>query len=121
MVTVLTDTLTSTAPIPNIIANNQRSQAPRECFAILLALNLWSSQWDESELLVYCNDPSHLQVLIHGRSRDDTILSIARQIWLFTAQLDIVITPLRHTTIDSHTRITVPAPTIVLLPPDVLI
>ena len=119
-VTVFTGTHTSTANIPNIITNNRHSQAPRECFAILLALTLWSPQWAESELLVYCLEPSHLQVLVHGRSRDEAILSIARHIWLITAQQDIIITPLLHTTMDYQLRVTVPAPASVLGLPDVL-
>jgi hypothetical protein len=91
--TVQTDTLTSTAIIPPSIATNDHKWAHRECYAILVALTLWGSQWTESELLVFCTDPSKLQVLVHGRSHNAAILNIARRIWLITAAHDISITP----------------------------
>ena len=54
------------------------------------------AQWLEAELLIHCVDPYKLQLLVHGRSRNDHILDIARAIWLITAQLDIRLTPISN-------------------------
>jgi Asp-tRNA(Asn)/Glu-tRNA(Gln) amidotransferase A subunit family amidase len=70
--------------------------ANRECFAVLVALILWGAQWHEAELLLHCKDPLKLNILVHGRSRHETILQIARKIWGITAQYDIVLTPTTH-------------------------
>ena len=111
-IVIQTDTLTSTAYIPPTVTNNEQKGAQRECYAILVALHLWGSQWTESELLVYCINPSQLQFLVHGHSRDEAILSMARRIWLFTAAQDIVITPTLHIPCEPYHRTSVRAPTI---------
>jgi hypothetical protein len=109
-----TSTHTTTAPIPPAIATNDHRWAHRECFAVLIALTLWGPQWQESELHVFCIDPQKLMVLVHGRSRNEAILTIARRIWLITASHDICILPTpRGDTTPSNTQ-TVPAPHISL-------
>jgi hypothetical protein len=95
-ITVRTDTLTTTAPTPANVSTNDHRWANRECYAVLVALHLWGVHWLEAELLIHCRDPKKLQVLVHGRSRHQAIMHIARQIWSFTAQYDIVLTPTTH-------------------------
>ena len=113
-VTVHTDTHTCSATVPlNIITNDYR-WAHRECYAILLALTLWGSLWQEAEVVVFCIDPTRLQVLVHGRSRHEAILRIARRIWLLTAAQDICLQPtLLSRPIPTDTR-TVAAPDLFL-------
>jgi hypothetical protein len=97
-VTVHTDTHTSTAPIPPLVATTDHRWANRECLAVLVALKLWGARWVEAEVLLHCIDPHKLQVLVHGRSHNTAILHIARQIWSVTAAYDISLQP----TANSH-------------------
>jgi hypothetical protein len=91
-VTIHTLADTATAPLPQHVAtNNQGSHC--NCFAVLVALKLWGHLWSEGELLICSPQPQNLQVLVHGRSRDESILATARDIWLFTARWDIRLTP----------------------------
>ena len=92
-VTVRTNTRISTAPIPPSIATNDHKWAHRECYAVLVALLLWGTTWSEAEVIVHCIDPAKLSVLVHGRSRNEFILDIARQIWFVMANNDIQLTP----------------------------
>ena len=92
-VTIHTDTRTTTATLPRSVATTDHKWAHRECFALLVALQLWGSQWAEAELLIHCVDPDKLRVLVHGRTRNDAILATARRIWYITARQDIRLSP----------------------------
>ena len=79
----------------------------------VVALQLWGAQWQEAELLVHCADPKKLQVLVHGRSRNNMILQISRSIWRVTEQFDICLTPKLCSDNPSHLdKQVVPPPTI---------
>jgi hypothetical protein len=93
IVTVRTNTHTTTSPLPTSVATNDHKWAHREVYAVLVALLLWANQWVKAELVMHCIDPSKLNVLVHGRSRNDRILEVGRRIWLITATLDIHLTP----------------------------
>jgi hypothetical protein len=92
-ISVHTHTHTSTAPIPVAVATTDHRWAHRECFAVLVALTLWGSNWREAEVFVHCTDPHKLKVLVHGKSHNEAILHIARHIWSLTALHDIALTP----------------------------
>jgi hypothetical protein len=93
--TVCTPSNTTTALFPQGVATNN-SGSHGDCFAVLWALNLWGIQWSEGELQICCDNPNNLQVLVHGRSRDEAVLGIARDIWLVTARWDIRLTPVAY-------------------------
>jgi hypothetical protein len=92
-ITVSTHTHTTTAPLPSNLTSTPSTRACGECFAVLVALQLWGVQWAETEVSIHCTDPVSLQILVHGRSRNQFLLAIARRIWLITAQFDIWLTP----------------------------
>jgi hypothetical protein len=113
-ISIFTSTHSTTIPNPPIFPTNTRHGANRELFAVLGALTLWGTQWVESELLIHCNNTQRLQVLVHGRSRIDTILDIARRIWLITAGSDIHLTPTQQGELP-HQATAVVAPPIIHL------
>jgi hypothetical protein len=91
-VDIHTDTRTTTATIPPTVATTAHRLANRECFAVLVGLVLWGSQWKEAELLIHSIDSAKLLVLVHGRSRNEAVLQLGRRIWLITAVQDIRLT-----------------------------
>jgi hypothetical protein len=93
-ITISTLTHFTTLPIPPSILRPSRGSTHLELFAVLGALTLWGTQWGESELLIHCTDTHRLQILVHGRSRNETLLDISRQIWLITAGSDIFLNPM---------------------------
>jgi hypothetical protein len=111
-VTAYTLTHHTTAPIPTLVATTDHKWAHRELFAVLLALTLWAHQWRETNINIYCIDPAKLQVLVHGKSRNDSILAMARRIWLITAGLDIALTPILRVHHVNHGTISVAPPVI---------
>jgi hypothetical protein len=90
---VSTYTHITTIPIPLAVATTDHKWAHRECFAVLISLLLWGSQWAQAELCIHCTTPHKLMVLVHGRSRNAAMLDIGRRIWLITAHLDICLNP----------------------------
>jgi hypothetical protein len=73
------------------------SRAPflafKELFTILVAFLLWGSEWANWEVHIYTKSPAKVDVLVHGKTRDLSLLHIARCIWLITARHDIVLKP----------------------------
>jgi hypothetical protein len=116
-VTIFTPTHTTTTTIPTSILTQDHKWAHREIFALLMALTLWGTYWCEGELLIFCTDPQKLQVIVHGRSRNDTILNIARQVWLNTAENDIQLTPILTGDLPAYVTISVDPPVIQLESP----
>jgi hypothetical protein len=73
--------------------NNAPRLAYKELFTILVALTLWGLEWAGTEVLLHTAAPAKVEVLVHGKSRDLSLLHIARCIWLTTARHDIVLKP----------------------------
>jgi hypothetical protein len=113
-VTIHTNTQTTTTLLPDRVATTDHRWANRECFAVLVALQLWGAAWREAEVLLHCTDPHKLKVLVHGRSHNDTILHIARKIWRITAEHDISLSPTTNNH-PSHATNQVVVPPVMLL------
>jgi hypothetical protein len=75
--------------LPTLVRARAHWAPNRQLFSVLVALTLWASHWEGYELQVQVADPTKLQILLHGKSRDQEILRLARAIWLIMAQLDI--------------------------------
>jgi hypothetical protein len=113
-VTIFTPTHSTNTILPTSVTTQDHKWAHREIFALLIALTLWGSYWCEGQLLIHCTDPLKLQVIVHGRSRNGTILHIARQVWLLTADYDIQLTPIETVDLPTYTTIAVDPPIIQL-------
>jgi hypothetical protein len=82
-----------TAPVPQWLARPATTLNYVALFTLLIALELWAPHWDNVQLNVHTDQPQTLDILLHGRSRDDYALHVARAIWHFVATHDILIFP----------------------------
>ena len=60
-----------------------------EMINILLALRLWGKAWKNSKVIIKCDNQAVVSVLTSGKSRDMLLCTIARNILLEAAMLDI--------------------------------
>jgi hypothetical protein len=109
-ISIYTLTHSTTATIPDSVATSDHRWANRELYAVLVALLLWGKLWADAEVMVHCRETAKLQVLVHGRSRNDAILEISRRIWRVTAMFDIRLSPAPFELRPSSCTIIIPPP-----------
>jgi hypothetical protein len=78
------------------VFNRASILAHKEIYTIYVALLLWGDEWSGVAVNLHTASPAKVEVLVHGKTRDMTVLHIARCIWLITAQLDIKLEPTHH-------------------------
>ena len=62
-----------------------------EMFNILLALRVWGDLWKNSLVRFYCDNLAVVQVVQTSKTKDPFLAACIRNIWMFTAVLDIEI------------------------------
>ena len=60
-----------------------------EMYNVFLALQVWAPQWQNSKVCVFCDNQAVVAALTTLRIRDSFLMTIARNIWLLSAQFDI--------------------------------
>ena len=60
-----------------------------EMINILLTLRVWGKAWKDSKVIIKCDNQAVVSVLTSGKSRDMLLCTIARNILLEAAMLDI--------------------------------
>ena len=78
---------------PVSITTQKRPICHLEMLNILVAVKLWSKNWNYKTVTVYCDNIAAVSVLTTGRGRDEFLLQCARQIWLLSALGDFKIIP----------------------------
>jgi hypothetical protein len=81
-------------PLPDTLKINSRARANKELFTVLAAMAAWGERWCGREVHIHTSAASKVIILVHGKTRDLAVLQIARGIWLLSAQLDVMLTPL---------------------------
>ena len=56
-----------------------------EILNILVACKVWAAHWSNKRIKIWCNNLAVVEVLNSGRSRDDTLATCAKNIWLLSA------------------------------------
>ena len=56
-----------------------------EILNILVACKVWAAHWSNKRIKIWCDNLAVVEVLNSGRSRDDTLATCARNIWLLSA------------------------------------
>ena len=63
-----------------------------EMLNILVAVKIWSSNWQHEHILVHCDNLAVVTILTTGKTKEQTLATIARNIWLQCATHDIQLT-----------------------------
>ena len=59
-----------------------------EIFNILVACKVWAAHWSNKRIKIWCDNLVVVEVLNSGRSRDDTLATCTRNIWLLSVIYD---------------------------------
>ena len=78
-----------TVPIP--LGYKDFSIVHLEMLNILVAIRTWSHQWGGKAIKIACDNQAVVSVLNSGKTRDLTLAAIARNIFMDTAQADIML------------------------------
>ena len=73
--------------IPNLPSNC--TIVHLEMINVYIALNLWKKKLKGSTVVIYCNNMAVVSTLTSGRSWDEFLGTVVRNIWLITASYDI--------------------------------
>ena len=60
-----------------------------EILNILVACKIWASHWENKKIQIFCDNLAVVEVLTSGRTRDETLATCARNIWLLSALYNI--------------------------------
>ena len=60
-----------------------------EILNILVVCKIWASHWENKKIQIFCDNLAVVEVLMSGRTRDDTLATCARNIWLLSALYNI--------------------------------
>ena len=58
---------------------------------ILVACKVWAAHWSNKRIKIWCDNLAVVEVLNSGRSRDHTLATCARNIWLLSAMYNFEI------------------------------
>ena len=64
-----------------------------EILNILVACKVWANHWANKRIKIWCNNLAVVEVLNSGKSRDATLATCARNIWMLSAMhnFDIIL------------------------------
>lgn len=79
--------------IPQFVQEEYHPIHHLEMLNIVIAVKLWSADWEHKVVRILCDNAAAVAVLQHGRSRDPFLLACARDIWFETAIRDINLLP----------------------------
>ena len=60
-----------------------------EILNILVACKIWASHWENKKIQIFCDNLAVVEILTSGRTRDETLVTCARNIWLLSALYNI--------------------------------
>ena len=60
-----------------------------EILNILVACKIWASRWENKKIQIFCDNLAVVEVLMSGRTRDETLAICALNIWLLSALYNI--------------------------------
>ena len=63
-----------------------------EMINILVAIKIWSKKWKSKHILVHCDNLAVVTIISSGKTRDNHLATISRNIWLECAKFDIQLT-----------------------------
>ena len=56
---------------------------------IIIAIKLWGTEWVGQKVILYIDNEAVVSICNQGYTRDKVLATIARNIWLLTAEKDI--------------------------------
>ena len=62
-----------------------------EMLNIVMALKVWSQNWANNRVHIFCDNRAVVDTLNFGRARDDILATCARNVWLLTAMFNITL------------------------------
>ena len=69
--------------------NSVHSIVHSEMLNVIIALRLWSSQWQSMGITIFCDNYSVVQVILSGKTKDPFLALCIRNIWLLAAFNDV--------------------------------
>ena len=63
--------------------------ATLEMLNILVAVKIWAKSWEKKTLKIFCDDEAVVSVLSSGKTKDDSLAAISRNIAMACAESDI--------------------------------
>ena len=70
---------------------HQYSIVHLEMLNIVVALKVWANQWSNKKLRIKCDNMAVVEVLTSGKTKDNTLATCARNVWLLCAIFNISI------------------------------
>ena len=79
-----------TAPIPDWLQQYGNMHITHfEMINIIIAIKLWGNEWVGQKVILYTDNEAVVTICNQGFTRDTVLATIARNIWLYTAEKDI--------------------------------
>ena len=79
-----------TAPIPDWLQQHGKMHITHfEMINIIIAIKLWGNEWVGQKVILYTDNEVVVTICNQGYTRDKVLATIARNIWLYTAEKDI--------------------------------
>ena len=79
-----------TSMLPDSIKDNEKLNITHfEMVKMIIALKLWANQWKHQKVSIRTDNMAVVQICNNGYTRDMTLATYVRNLWLITAKYDI--------------------------------